>query len=179
MKYSVNTVKAALGEVQNTLRWQLVMKKAPPAGGAFPADLQIRVQTAAAPTATPEHNKVQLGGHTINFVGKLTKNGTIQLGFVEGTDAKVTTYFLRLLNAYWSSTSGDTQGNSAKTADLKGDFDLIMMDGNNVTTQGVSLVGAIFSADLSASLGQDSASLLRNVTVDFDDFHPYTPEITW
>lgn len=179
MKYSVNQVKAALGEVQNLLNWEVRMRKAPPAGGAFDPNLAIRIQTAEMPTPTTVHNKLQLGGHEINFRGKTTKAGTTTLMFAEGTDAKVLTYFLRLAQAYWGGDGNDTTGNSVETEQLKGDLEMVLLDGENATTTTLKLTGCLFTIDTSGSLGQESQSLIRSVTCEWDDLHITTPEISW
>lgn len=180
MKYSINKIKAALGEVQSTLDWEMVVKKAPKGAGSFDSSLVMRIQTTAMPSPQVTNLSVKLGGHEFGSRGKVTKKGSINVAFVEGTDARVTSWLLSYMNAYWSSDGSDTQGNmSGTTEDLKGDYEIILMDGTGKQTISCLLVGALLVPDLSSSHGQDASELMRSVTIEYDDFHYSTPDISW
>ncbi len=179
MKFTLNQVKSALGEVQKTMNWAFEVAKAPAAGGPLDPSLLIRVQTTELPTPQIQHTLIQLGGHSFNNTGKVTKSGQIQITFIEGTDARVTSYFTNLTSKYWTGDGNDTQGNQAPTADLKGDYVITLLDGQNKTTQRYKLVGVLCTPSFAGQLGQDAQELQRSVTLDFDDFHIWTPTANW
>lgn len=179
MKYSVNQVKSAVGEVQKTMNWILNVSKAAPAAGAFDPSLSIRIQTAELPTPEIQHGSYELQGHVIGQVGKVTKKGQIPISVLEGVDAKWTSYILNYLNKYWSGDGSDTQGNQAPSEDLKFDFTMELMDGANNVTQTYVLVGTLLTPDLSGSLGQTPENLTRRLTLNYDDFHVRTPGAAW
>lgn len=179
MKYSVNQTKAALAELQTLLHWSLDVIKPAAVVGNMPEDVKIRCQTSAVPEATEENNKLELQGHTINYVGKTTKNGEIALQFVEGTDARVTAYFTKWQAARWNGDGSDTSGKQALTKDLKADIKLSMMGPDDKVTQVYKLIGCIPRFEKGASLGQTADPMITTVTMEYDDFHVEAGGIVW
>jgi hypothetical protein len=179
MKFSINQTKNGLAEVQTTLRWDVQLINPPQVAGNFDEKLQIRVQTASLPEVQEETTKVELQGHTINYVGKTTKNGEITCTFVEGTDAAVVTYFTRLAAARWSGDGNDTQGVSVATNDLKFDVLLRLLDPQDQVTQSYTLVGTMARLQKNAQLGQSAEAMMPQVTFEYDDFHIDYGGISW
>lgn len=172
MKFSLNEVKSALNEVQTTLRWSVSIPNPPAVVGPFTDTLRIRIQTSELPERTEDNVQVELGGFTINYPGKTTKNGELTLGFMEGTDATVIQYFTKLANARWSADGNDTQGvQSISTNELKCDLVMNLLAPNDTVTQTYKLVGCLFSLRTNGSLGQTADPLNPQVTVTYDDFH--------
>lgn len=180
MKNSVNRIKSALGEAQNVLNWNFRVLKAPSAAGAFDPSLELRIQSSAMPSPQITNTTISLGGHEFGSRGKVTKKGSISIAFVEGVDAKVTSWFLRYLNAYWSADGSDTQGAAAGTTEsLKGDYEMTLMDGQNKTTISCKMVGCLLVPDLGSQHAQNAGELIRSASLEYDDFHYNTPDISW
>lgn len=179
MKFSVNKVKSALGELQTTLHWIMTITNPASAVGPMPENIQIRCQSTALPEAQEETNKVELGGHIINMVAKTTKNGEIAMVFVEGTDAGVTTYFTKWRAARWSGDGKDTQGTQKLTAELKADIKIELLGPDDKVTQTYNLIGAMPRFETGANLSQQADPFSPNVTFEYDDFHLITPDISW
>lgn len=179
MKYSLAETKAAMGEVQKMFNWQLRVAKAAPAGGPVDPSLLIRCQSAGLPSPQVNHIPIRLGGHEFNNAGKVVKRGNIPLTLIEGTDARVVSYFNRLLSKYWTGDGSDTQGNQAPTVDLKGDYILELMDGQNKVNQTYKLIGVMFTPQSSGQLGQEAQEMSVQVMADYDDFHLITDSLSW
>lgn len=179
MKFSVNRVKQGLGELQTTLHWLVTIINPAAAVGAFEEDLQIRVQSTGLPTAQEETNKVELQGHVINMVGKTTKNGELAMTFVEGTDAKVTSYFTKWAQARWSGDGKDTTGKQALTKDLKADIKIELLGPDDSVTQTYTLIGVMPRYETGANLGQTADAMIPTATWEYDDFHVKTPGADW
>jgi hypothetical protein len=179
MKYSVNQVKSALGEAQTTLHWWVAFIKPPVAVGAPPANVEIRIQTSGVPEAQEETNKIELGGHVINQPGKTVKNGEITIQLVEGTDAEVVSYFIKLAKARWSGDGKDTQGVQRLSADLKFDLSITMCGPDDKATQKYTLVGCMARMAAGINLGQTAETVIPSVTIEYDDFHLDTGKVTW
>lgn len=167
-----------MGEVQKTLNWNLRVSKSP-AVVSFDTTTFMRVQTTEIPTPQVQNLPVQLGGHTINSTGKVTKAGQISAQLVEGTDAKVTTDIVKYLKQYWTGDGTDTQGNQAPTNDLKGDYIIDLLDGQNKVTQSFKLVGCLLVPSTAGQLGQEAQELGRMITFEYDDFHITTAGVSW
>lgn len=179
MKFGINRTKQGLSELQTTLHWIVTVVNPAAAVGAFEEDLQIRVQSTGLPEAQEESNKVELQGHIINFVGKTTKNGELAMTFVEGTDAKVTSYFTRWAQARWSGDGKDTTGKQALTKDLKADIQIQLLGPDDVVTQTYTLIGAMPRFEKGATLAQTADPMIPTVTMEYDDFHVKTAGVTW
>lgn len=179
MKFSVNKTKQALGELQTMLHWSLTVVSPASAVGDMPEDIQIRCQSATVPEAVEETNKVELQGHIINMVGKTTKNGEIPLMFVEGTDARVTSYFTKWAAARWSGDGKDTQGTQKLTAELKADIKIQLMGPDDKVTQTYTLIGCMPRFEKGATLAQTADPLVMTVTMEYDDFHVQAGNINW
>ena len=135
MKFGITRARQALGELQTTLNYHLSIPTGPSAVGALPEDLEIRCTGFTTPKAVSESTKIKIAGHTLNFVGKTDKSGTIELKFVEGTDAKVIAYFRKWQDMRWQSSGGDSTGKQAKTADIQCDIILELLGPDDVVTQ--------------------------------------------
>jgi hypothetical protein len=180
MKFSINEVKAALAEVQTSLRWSVNIPNPPASAGVFDQTLQIRIQTASVPEHTEELTQVELGGFLVNYTGKTTKNGEITLGFVEGTDAKVIEFFTRLSNARWSGDGTDTRGvQTVPTNELKCDLVMNLLAPDDSVTQSYTLVGCLFNMQKGINFGQTADIVLPQVNVSYDDFHITVGSTTW
>lgn len=179
MRYSLAQTKAGLQEVQNTFHWAIQFVKAPNVIGAPPEDVIIRCSSAAAPDAQVEYNKVELQGHAVNYVGKVTKSGQISLTFIEGTDAKVTAYFFNWIKAMWSGDGNDTYGVQNLTNDLKADIQLSLMGPNDIITQVYTLVGCLPTPQLNLNMEQSSSSMSPSIQIDYDDFHMDAGGLIW
>lgn len=179
MKYSANQVKNNLGQVQKTLNWAMTMIKSASGVGAFDSALVTRIQTTSLPTPDVQLTPVELGGHSFNSLGKVTKRGMIQGNVVEGTDAKFTNYMIAYSNAMWSGDGTDTTGNQKTDEELKCDLQLDLMDGENKVTQSFIMVGCIITPQFNSQLGQSSENYLIGLKIDYDDFHLKTPGASW
>lgn len=171
MKFSQAQVKQALGEVQTLLRWTFNITN-PPQGLTFPEKLMIRVTTTGLPKAEVERTVVELGGHTINYNGKTKKAGQLTVTFVEGVDASVTEFIYQWMQKQWGSDGKDTTGKQSKTAEVKADIQIQLLDGNDVATQTYNLIGCLPSiGDAGGELGQTADPMKPQLTLDYDDFH--------
>lgn len=179
MKYSINKTKQALSELQTTLHWAVTMIKAPNAVGQMPENVHIRCMSSGVPEATEEVVPVELQGHKINYVGKTTKAGTIDLQFVEGTDAAVIDYFTRLSNAKWSGDGKDTKGTQRLTNDLKFDLRIELMGPDDVTTQVYELIGCMGNMNKGISLAQTADAVQPTLSLEYDDFHYHHGSVKW
>lgn len=179
MKFSLNRVKQGLGEVQNLKNWAFSIPNPAAVAGEFPEDLEVRVQSVGIPTAEFENLQVSLGGHPINYNGKVTKAGSITLTAVEGTDARFSSYMYNWISNRWTGDGKDTQGSSAPTADCKADVQIALLGPDDAVTQTFTLVGCLASFDGSADAGQDSGEYAPTVTLDYDDFHVDTGSVKW
>lgn len=179
MKFSVNRTKSGLGELQTTLHWIVTIINPAKAVGGFEEDLQIRIQTTGLPTAQEEATQVELQGHVINYVGKTIKNGELTMNFVEGTDAKVISYFTKWAQAKWGGDGKDTTGKQALTQDLKADVMIELLDPSDNVTQTYTLIGAMPRLENGAELGQTADPMNPAVTWVYDDFHTKTSGVDW
>ena len=171
MKFGINRTKSALGEVQSTLHWQVLIKNPSKAVGELSEDLQIRVTTTGVPKETVEDIQVEMQGHKINYNGKVTKNGEITWTFVEGTDAAVMEYFTKWVNARWSGDGKDTIGKQGLTVDLKADLEIQLLGPDDEVTQTFALVGCMPQYDQGSELGQSADAINPTITWTYDDFH--------
>jgi hypothetical protein len=114
---------------------------------------------------------LELGGHKINFVGKLNKNGELTWKFFEGTDAAVTEYFMNWAKARWSGDGKDTVGKQSLTKDLKADIQIQLLGPDDEITQTYVLVGCMPKIDPGGELGQTSDAMQPSITFTYDDFH--------
>lgn len=171
MHYSLNRTTQALGELQTTLHWKLTIIKPANAVGDLPEDVEIRCTSATVPESVEELNKLQIAGHTINYVGKTSKNGQITLTFTDGTDTAATDYFTKWSAARWQGDGADTTGVQTLTQDLKADIRLDMMDPQDKVTQSYTLIGSITSLVRNINLSQTADPLAMSVNVEYDDFH--------
>lgn len=170
MKFSLSQVKQAVGEVQTLLHWTFNITN-PPKGLTFPEKLMIRVTTTDIPKAEHERTVVELGGHEINYVGKVKKKGQIAVTFVEGTDAAVTEFFHKWQQQCWGSSASDVTGKQAKTSDLKADIQIQMLGPDDEPTQTYKLVGCLPSfGDVGGQLGQTADASKPQITLDYDTF---------
>lgn len=171
MKFSANRVKQALGEVQSTLHWSVEISSPASAVGAISEDLIIRVTTSGVPQETAEDIQVEIGGHVINYTGKVTKNGELAWNFVEGTDAAVLEYFTKWINARWSADGSDTQGKQALTSEVKADLKISLLGPNDEVTRTYEIIGAMPKFEDNAELAQTADVVNGVVTWTYDDFH--------
>lgn len=174
MNYCINRTKAALAEVQTSLHWKFTMISPPSAVGMMSENAHIRMQSTSAPNAQEGNNPVDLQGHRINYVGKTTKAGQIQLTFVEDIDADLTTYMYKYSNARWSGTGTDTCGVQHYTKELKCDIQLDLMDPADKITQTYKLVGCLLTFNNAVQFNQEASTISPTVTVDYDDFHVFS-----
>lgn len=171
MKFGVNRTKSALGEVQSTLHWSVLIKKASKVAGEMSEDLQIRVTTTGVPKEVVEDIQVEMQGHKVNYTGKVTKNGEITWTFVEGTDAAVFDYFTKWINGRWSGDGKDTMGKQALTADVKADLEIQLLGPDDEVTQTYTLIGCMPQYDQGAELSQSADAVNPTITWTYDDFH--------
>lgn len=180
MKYSFNQTAAALTELQTTLHWALTMIKAPSAIGAMPENVIIRCTSAAPPEVeSADFPQADIQGHSLKFVGKTTKTGSIQLQFYEGTDAAVTNYWLSYEKAKWAGDGSDTTGVQNLTETLKFDLRLELMGPNDVVTQTYDLIHCLGAYTHGIQLGQTADPVQPTLQVDFDDYHVHTGSVDW
>ena len=169
MKYDYNKIKGALKEAQQTHHWVLTFTKGDLTG------LSMLVQSAGVPNAEVAHTQVQLGGHTFNFAGKVTKSGTISVTMVENTDADVTKKLMTFYEKYFSGFKGDaktsTQGQQHYAKDLQIQIKLDLLDGMDEIKQTWYLEDCLFTYEPGAELGQDAAAMLPALTITYNDFH--------
>lgn len=171
MKYSLGKVKQALGEVQTLLHWNFNVSN-PPQGISFPENLAIRVTTTDVPKPERENTVVELGGHTVNYTGKVKKSGQITVTFFEGTDAAVTEFIQTWLQKCWGSDGKDTTGLQALTSAVKADITLTMAGPDDKSTQTYKLIGCLPGlGDSGGQLGQTADAMKPALTLDYDDFH--------
>jgi len=170
MKRDYNRVKQALGEVQQTLHW-IVTFTASPNVAKCPEDVEIRITTSGLPTPEVNHTAVQLGGFTYNFVGKVNKSGTIDLTFVEGTDAAVMNFVSEWLQAYWDAGSGNTIGKQARTEDLYATVKMDLLSPDDEITQTYELIDCLPALQPGGELGQDSNAMNPVLTLTYNDYH--------
>lgn len=171
MKFSANRVKQALGEVQSTLHWAVEISSPATAVGAISEDLIIRVTTSGVPKEVTEDIQVEIGGHKINYQGKVTKNGEISWNFIDGTDAGVFEYFTKWINARWSGDGSDTQGVQKPTAEIKADLKISLLGPDDKVTRTYELIGCMPKFDDAAELGQTADIVNGVITWSYDDFH--------
>ncbi len=170
-KFSLSQVKQAVGEAQTLLHWSFNITN-PPQGLNFPEKLMIRVTTTDLPKAEHERTKVELQGHTINYTGKVKKDGQITVTFIEGTDAAVTEFFKQWEQKMWGSDGRDTTGKQAKTAEVKADIRIQLLGPDDEPTQTLDLIGCLPSfSDTGGQLGQTADPSKPAILFDFDDHH--------
>jgi len=177
MKYSANKTRSGLGELQTTLHWDVDVSGGP--AGKFDEKLSIRVQTTTLPTATHEYVPVELQGHTVKYIGKTTKAGQIPWTFVEGTDALVTSYFIKWAQKAWGGDGKDTTGKQIKTSEMKADIKMYLRGPDDAITQTYTLIGAMPSIPEGASLAQTADPMNVTINWDYDDFHIETGSVKW
>ena len=169
MKYDYNTIKGALKEVQQTHHWVITFTSGDLKG------LSTLVQSTGVPAADVAHTQVQLGGHTFNFAGKVTKSGTISVTMVENTDADVMTKLMTFYEKYFSGFKGNastsTQGKQNYATNLHVQIKLDLLDGMDEIKQTWYLEDCIFTFEAGADLGQDAAAMLPALTITYNDFH--------
>ncbi len=179
MRFSLNTVKAGLGEVQTLHKWAVTIPNPAAVAGEFPESLQVRVQTAGIPLPEVINTEIELGGHSFNNNGKIVKKGTLVWSFIEGTDAKVIEYFTNWIAARWSGDGVDTKGQSATTADCKGDLLMELLGPDDETTQSYDMVGSLPSFAGIGEGGQAPDPLNPQIQFDYDDFHIHAGSANW
>lgn len=172
MKVGINERKAALGEAQSLLHWDLDIVKPPKAIGAPDKDVILRITTTSMPLETEEYQKATIGGFDWNASVKVTKSGTLPFETFEGTDGKVNEYFLKLLNAKWSANGKDSFGKQHTMADIKCDMRISLKGPDDIITRTFTLIGCIIKrSDRGGTLGQDASLLKPAMEVAYDDFH--------
>jgi hypothetical protein len=170
MKRDYNKVKNALGEVQQTLHWVVTFTQSPSVVKC-PENVEIRCSTSGLPAPEVTHTQVALGGFTFNFVGKVNKNGSIDLTFVEGTDAAVMNFVHEWLQAYWDAGQGNTTGKQALTKDLYATVKMDLLGPDDEVTQTYELIDCLPSIQPGGELGQDAAAMNPVLSLAFNDYH--------
>jgi len=167
MQFNYNKVKNNLGEVQQTLHWYVTFSK-----HIDDEKIQTRVTTASTPVAEITHTQVAVGGFTLNYPGKVNKNGTITVTIVEGTDALVLEKLNKWAQEYWSTLGGnDTKGTQKKADYLYFDTTMSLLGPDDVVTQTYLLKDCMLSFDNGGDFGQDAEAMSPSVTIAYNDFH--------
>lgn len=179
MKFSVNRVKAGLGEVQTSLHWAVSIPKPASVAGEFPEDLEVRIQTSGIPMAEMESLRVELGGHDIGFNGKTKKAGSLDWTAVEGTDARFTEYMYKWISSRWGGNGQDTTGKAATSEECKADVVIHLLNHADEVTQTFTLVGCLPSFSEAGSLSQDAEAHTPGITFEYDDFHFAGKNVKW
>jgi len=179
MKISANNTRSGLAELQTSLHWYVEVSNGPVGDIGSGNELQVRVQTATLPTAEHEYVPVELQGHTVKFLGKTTKAGQLTWSFVEGTDAKVTAYFMKWAQSAWAGDGSDTQGTQISTQDMKSDIKMYLLGPDDKVTQTYTLVGAMPSIPAGVDLTQTADPVNVEITWDYDDFHITAGDVKW
>lgn len=179
MKFSVNKVKAGLGEVQTLLHWAVMIPNPAAVAGEFPEDLEIRVQTSGMPEAEVTSTRVELGGHDIGFNGKVKKAGELPWKFIEGTDARVIEYFTNWIAGRWGGDGQDTTGDASTTEECKADAVIQLLNPANEVVQTYSLIGCLPKLGAGDELGQTADPMSPIITLEYDDFHIAAGSANW
>lgn len=179
MKFSVNRVKQGLGELQTTLHWAVSIPNPAAVAGEFPEDLEVRVQTTGMPNPDVQSTQIDLGGHTINYNGKVKKAGELTWKAIEGTDSRFTQYMLNWINARWSSDGQDTKGAAQPTADCKADVVIQLLGPDDEVTQTFTLVGVLPKFEMADELGQTADPMSPTITFEYDDYHHQAGDVNW
>lgn len=179
MKFSINRVKAGLGEVQTTHRWAVSIVKPAKVVGEFPEDLEVRIQSTGMPTAEAGTMRVELGGHDIGYNGKVKKSGTLPWTAIEGTDARFTTYMAKWFAGRWGGDGQDTTGKAALTEDCKADVKIDLLDHEDKITISYVLIGCLPSTENGDTLGQDAGPLSPTASFEYDDYHIIGKDFKW
>jgi len=172
MKLGINSRKAAMGEVQTTLHWDVEISKPATAVGAPDKDVMLRITTHGLPLETEEYQDVELGGFKFTGSVKVDKSGELPFEAYEGTDGKVNNYFMKWLNARWSADGKDTFGKQHTMAELKADIKITLRGPDDAPTRTFVLIGAIVRRDnRGGDLGQTADLQKPAMTIKYDDFH--------
>ena len=118
---SLSGLRSLVREPQMMHRWQISVPQWPAIGAPANRDILFLATTSDLPPAPDfETAKVQLGGFTLNYHGKETRNNELTITFYENTDQEVTEYFFETYaNARQNSRSiSDVTLASATTAEL-------------------------------------------------------------
>lgn len=167
MSFKIEDIINKLPEVQNTTNWRVTFTNPKAVSSPSMQNLMYRCKVSNAPVETYAGDlKVQLGSWEINYPGKTTRNGTLTLTFVEGTDG----YIASFEEAYAQAKTNQTTGVKAKTADLKFTMKLEILGTNDEVVQTYDVSGCLLAAEGIIALGQDDAALEPNWNITYDTF---------
>lgn len=106
MRPSVNDIRN-LGEIQSLYRWNMFFTTMP-SGITTPTqeELNIRCVSTTLPKATSNDVLINMRGHTVEGVGKLTYERRITMIFLETIDVKVATFLSNWRRGSWEDVTG-------------------------------------------------------------------------
>ena len=144
----------AIGEMQNTNTWAVTIDWG--SVGKMTDDVRFRCISTNIPSQEWSSKEVTINRFKITQPGTLSRNGEIELTFLEGEDAAVTKLFDELDRARFSMSAGsDVQGLSKGWLQLKGTVHMVMHNSQGKITQGYKLVDCDFQPTYETELGND------------------------
>lgn len=159
------TVKA-IGEMQNTNTWLIQFTLG--GGITMSDDVKFRCVTSNLPTQEFTDKEATINRFKITQPGTTSRNGTIELTFLESEDGNTAKLFDQLDKARFSMDSNNVTGLSKGWLNLKGTVIMTMQNSKGQNTQQYKLVDCSFKPDYSTELGNDDAVYQPKLTVAYN-----------
>lgn len=165
MKYALDTIKSEITEVQTGLHWYVEFGDFLGIQNATTMAYYV-TEVSPLPTENLEHIKLDVGGHTINYVGKLSRSGTTSFTLSESTKGTVTKFLHEYNENYWTNGKGVQK----LTNDMKRDVIITCCDPADNITKSFKLLGCLLKISSKLTLGQEANLETIEVEVTYDNF---------
>lgn len=156
----------AIGEMQNTNTWAVSITW----GGSskMTDDVKFRCISSNIPSQEWTSKEATINRFKITQPGTLSRNGEIELTFLESEDGKTTKLFYELDQARFSMTGSDVKGLSKGWLTLKGTVIMSLHNSKGTVTQEYKLVDCDFQPSYDAELGNDDAVYQPKLKVKYN-----------
>lgn len=165
MKYSITDIKSVIPEIQTGLHWYITFLTSPSVV-AIPDTMAMRATEAEVPKTMHEPVKVNISGHTIHYIGKVSRAGEVTIKLQESMNNEVNL----LLYTWYEATWTNGQGVQNITPDLKCDMEIILCSPDDKITRKYKLEGCLLDFTSNISLDQEANAETVTLKVTYDNY---------